>query len=100
MRGALRNPETRKKMTELWSAVDVLIQHNLLSPEEYNDVKIALHTGDTVGAFRYMMLLCDDKSVPENCRRFMAVVIVAHNMYTLGDQFETFTNPEHVYIIT
>nr|XP_020452636.1 uncharacterized protein LOC109958396 [Monopterus albus] len=74
LRFMLLIPEYARKITHVYSAVDVLMAHEQLLPEEYAELNV--NSDDEYTMIRYLENLCGGTTIPEPNRRFISLPIV------------------------
>ncbi|KAK2811727.1 hypothetical protein Q5P01_000160 [Channa striata] len=90
------NPENHGRIasSSIMSALDVLIQHDLILPEETYEVTRPMGKGNPDEACRFLRSLCESPGVGDETRRFVGLVVASYNMHIFGPAFRRFVNPE------
>nr|XP_020443627.1 uncharacterized protein LOC109952748 [Monopterus albus] len=82
LRFMLLIPEYARRITQVKSAVDVLVAHEQLLPEEYAELHV--NSDDEYTMIRYLENLCGGTTIPEPNRQFISLVMSAFNMHVFG----------------
>ena len=72
-------PRYTKNITDIWTAIDVLMEYGQLLPEEYEELWI--NRRDRNGTIKHLEYLCRDTSIPGGSRRFISLVVASCNMH-------------------
>ncbi|KAK2812291.1 hypothetical protein Q5P01_000046 [Channa striata] len=88
------NPENHGRIasSSIMSALDVLIRHDLILPEETYEVTLPMGKGNPDEACRFLRSLCESPGVGDETRR-RGLVIASHNMHVFGPAFRRAVDP-------